>query len=344
MIRQLLNILLRRSLITAVQATTETAATAAVKSFVQRFDVRLPTTIYVRASQCDVTVYRQPGSQVELSANLRASFGWDFIAEHDDLGVYIVAKRKPVVGAISTAKMMLIVPPEAHLMFHLTPGTVHLMDVEGKLRVPGNHQSGMTKQSPDLFTRFFVAMQFERAGVFEIVKRRYDCNTVLYPGCFVHLTPSFYFPHVVYVDRSDDAQEFFADTESLLERVSRRKTYKRSPFIRFIAQDYTRPLPVMEKSFDLLLSLYAPGISRSCQKYLRVGGHLLTNDHRGDAAEAAADETFDLVAVVHEKGSTYKLAEGDLDQYFVRRQATRGVNSRYTKTADYYLFRKSLGK
>jgi hypothetical protein len=137
MIRQLFNMLLRRSLVTAVQATTETAATAAARSFIQRFDVRLPTTIYVRASQCDVTIFRQPGNQVELSANLRASFGWDFIAEHDDAGVYVVARRKPVVGAISTARITLIVPPEANLVFHLTPGTVHLADVDGKLSVPG---------------------------------------------------------------------------------------------------------------------------------------------------------------------------------------------------------------
>ncbi len=137
MIRQILNTLLRRSLVTAVQATTETAATAAARSFVQRFDVQLPTTVYVRASQCDVAVYRQPGNQVELSANLRASFGWEFVAEHDDAGVYVVARRKPVVGAISSAKMTLIVPPEANLVFHLTPGTVHLADVDGKLSVPG---------------------------------------------------------------------------------------------------------------------------------------------------------------------------------------------------------------
>ncbi len=137
MIRQLFNMLLRRSLVTAVQATTETAATAAARSFIQRFEVRLPTTIYVRASQCDITVVRQPGNQVELSANLRASFGWDFIAEHDDAGVYVVAKRKPVVGAISTARLMLTVPPDANLVFHLTPGAVHLADVDGKLSIPG---------------------------------------------------------------------------------------------------------------------------------------------------------------------------------------------------------------
>ncbi len=137
MIREILNTLLRRSLVTAVQATTETAATAAARSFIQRFDVRLPTTIYVRASQCDVTIYRQPGSQVELSANLRASFGWDFVAEHDDAGVYVVARRKPVVGAISTAKITLSVPPEANLVFHLTPGAVHLNGVDGKISIPG---------------------------------------------------------------------------------------------------------------------------------------------------------------------------------------------------------------
>jgi hypothetical protein len=138
MIRRILNTILRRGFRTAVQATTETAVGAASRSFVQVFDVRPPVTVYVRASQSDVTVRREPGSRVELSANLRASFGWELAAEQDEAGVYIVAKRKPVVGAISTAKFALTVPPEANLVFHLTPGAIHLMGVDGKIDIPGS--------------------------------------------------------------------------------------------------------------------------------------------------------------------------------------------------------------
>lgn len=51
--------------------------------------------------------------------------------------MYIVARRKPVVGTISSARFTLIVPPEANLVFHLTPGTVRIDNIDGKLVIPG---------------------------------------------------------------------------------------------------------------------------------------------------------------------------------------------------------------
>jgi hypothetical protein len=138
MIRRMINFALQRGFETAVQATAETAATAATKSFLQVFAVTLPTTIYVRASQTDVTVRYAPGNRVELSANLRASFGWELAAEQDSAGVYIVAKRKPFVGAISSGRFSLTVPPGANVVFHLTHGTIRIENIDGKLTIPGS--------------------------------------------------------------------------------------------------------------------------------------------------------------------------------------------------------------
>ena len=132
-----MNSLLRRGVETAVQVTAESATTATTQSYFRIFEVTLPTTVYVRASQILITVRRKPGTQVQFSASLRASFGWTFVADQDDAGVYIVAKRKLLVGSLSSASFNLIVPPEANLVFHLTPGTVRLYDVDGKLSIPG---------------------------------------------------------------------------------------------------------------------------------------------------------------------------------------------------------------
>ncbi|SRR5258706_688200 len=137
MIRRTLNSLLQRGVETAVQVTAESATVATTKSYFRIFEVTLPTTVYVRASQIQITVRRKAGTQVQFSASLRASFGWTFAAEQDDAGVYIVAKRKPLVGSLSSASFTLIVPPEANLIFHLTPGAVRLYDVDGKLSIPG---------------------------------------------------------------------------------------------------------------------------------------------------------------------------------------------------------------
>jgi len=201
----------------------------------------------------------------------------------------------------------------------------------------------------EIYQGFVVDHQLERSGLFEALRERYtSLDAVLYPGCFVHLTPSFFFQHVVYVDRNDLARGFFGNKEGVLRKVRSRQQYAQPPHIRFIAQDYLQPLPVLEESFDLLLALYAGGISRACGRYLRVGGLLVTNDHHGDATEAATEENLDLVAVVREQRGRYTFDEQALDTYLVPKapgRPTRGrvVPSRpeLARTADYYVFRKS---
>src|SRR5579859_802887 len=137
MFRRLLNAALRRGVETAVLVTADTAASATTKTLIQSFEVSLPTTVYVRASMSEVTLRYKPGNRVEVSANLRASFGWELVAEQDDAGVYIVAKRKPLVGQLSSANFDLSVPPGVNLMFNLTPGTVRVMNLNGKFNVAG---------------------------------------------------------------------------------------------------------------------------------------------------------------------------------------------------------------
>jgi hypothetical protein len=138
MFRTLRNTLIRRGLQTAAQIGVDAAATATTRSFIQVFKVTLPVTVFVRGSSVDVQVRYVAGTQVELQANLRASFGWEFVTDQDEAGVYIVARRKPIVGAIASASFNLKVPPEAHLALHVTPGSVRLYDIDGKLTVPGH--------------------------------------------------------------------------------------------------------------------------------------------------------------------------------------------------------------
>lgn len=199
----------------------------------------------------------------------------------------------------------------------------------------------------ELYRSYVEEQQLERAGLFEAIKRRYDCATVLYPGSWIHVTPSFYFQHVVYVDRSDASHDFFAAEADVLALIQRRKQYEQAPYIRFCGRDFTGDLPLAEGSFDLLISLYAGGIARSCWKYLRIGGLLLTNNHHDDAGEAARNGELELCATVEEHGSKYQIEEQKLDGYFVPKQQPRrmpgqklGAFPEYTKNAAYYVFRR----
>ena len=185
----------------------------------------------------------------------------------------------------------------------------------------------------NLYEDHYTKLHFERAGLFKVVRDRYQCRDVLYPGCSVHITPSLYFPHVVYVDQSQAAARFFVDQTPLLEFVNRNKHYKQSTYIRFIQHDYSQPLPIMEVTFDLLLSLFAEGIASSCANYLKPGGLLLTNNHRGDALEAVKDHHLSLNAVIQFHKGKYVIVE----------EGTHGKHIPVQKSKSHYLKQVNQG-
>jgi len=151
--------------------------------------------------------------------------------------------------------------------------------------------------------------------LFEILKKEYGCNTVLYPGSSVHITPSFYFQHVVYVDISKIAKEFFDDIHSILNYINSNKKYKQSAYVQFIHGDYTKPLPIREENYDLLIALYAGETTQSCKKYVKLGGIILTNNHYGDAEELLRNSSLTIDGLIYRKGKKYVL-EKDVNDDF----------------------------
>ena len=111
--------------------------------------------------------------------------------------------------------------------------------------------------------------------------------------------------------------QFFADEQDVLDYVRGRKHYKQQPYIRFIEQDYTTPLPLRENSYDLLIALYATGAAEACHAYLKSGGLLLSNNHHDDAGQALRSGDYDLVAAMFYDGDTCQITGTDLEQYFV---------------------------
>lgn len=201
----------------------------------------------------------------------------------------------------------------------------------------------------DLYKKIYSDLQFERTGLFQAVQEKYNCQHVLYPGSFVHITPSFFFPHVVYIDRDPKAQEFFADRDRVSAYINSRKTYKRSAYFRFIAHDYAVAMPGLDEEFDLLISFYAGGIYPACQNYLKRGGILLTNNHHHEAGEAASQGEFKLVAVVQFRKNKYAFTEGNLDKWLANKakitrtsrylkQSNHGVV--YIENEDYYIYQR----
>ena len=189
---------------------------------------------------------------------------------------------------------------------------------------------------------------YEGLDLFQLLRDRYGVQSALYPGSFVHVTPSFVFPVTVYVDSDRRAKRAFGDP-GLLKLIRQRHEYDQDPQVVFYAADYATPFGAQDESFDLLISQYAGLICRPCKRYLRIGGLLLVNNSHGDAGIAALDPDYHLAAVVHRRRGRYRVSEKDLDAYLVPKkqgeaapeiieQLGRGIA--YTKTATSYLFRR----
>lgn len=188
--RRILGFLVKRGLRTALDTTAAAASQATSESFRQIFNVQLPCTVYVRAAHCSVEVRRQPTererARVELNATLRAAFGWEFSTDQDEAGVYIVAKRKPVVGALANARFSLIVPTGAHLVLHLTPGSVHLIDFDGKITLEGKPEGDAADEPARLVQGSVLISRDAPSGPYTGTSRRTlrppETPTPLLPG------------------------------------------------------------------------------------------------------------------------------------------------------------------
>lgn len=200
-----------------------------------------------------------------------------------------------------------------------------------------------------LYRHHYRDHDFERAHLFERIAERYGATSALYPGSFVHVTPSFVFPIVVFVDLDARAKRFFADA-GLPSFVSEHKRYPEEPTIRFHAADYRGELDEPAEGFDLLISQYAGPVSQHTKRHLGIEGLLLANDSHGDASLASLDGDYRFVAAVLKGRAGYRLDTDDLERYFVPKSDVEVTRERiermqrgigYTKRASAYLFERT---
>ena len=157
----------------------------------------------------------------------------------------------------------------------------------------------------------------DRWRLFRAVGAAVQADTVLYPGSYCDLAPSFVFGSVTYVDMDRRAARFFADESGVREIVASHPGAPADPEIRFLHGDYTEDLGLPGHAFDLLVSLYAGFVSEHCIDHLRVGDTLLVNPSHGDAAMASIDPRYELVAVVESRSGDYRVRTERLDAYVV---------------------------
>jgi len=199
-----------------------------------------------------------------------------------------------------------------------------------------------------LYNHYYIDRKFERLNLFRQIQQKYGDQRVLYPGSYVHITPSFVYPQAVYVDKDAEAKLFF-DNPANYAFVDKRKHYTEPASITFHAADYQIGIDEPAQSFDLLVSLFSGFVSLHCKYYLKIGGLLLVNDSHGDATMASLDEDFEFIEYGNQVEGKYTLSDMYMDTYFVTKAQTELTREwvmkhlrgfKFRRMADVYLFRR----
>ena len=204
-------------------------------------------------------------------------------------------------------------------------------------------------QAFQAYKKYYIDRDYEQVDLFRLLKDKFYISKAVYPGSYIHISPSFIYPYAMYIDSDKQAIRFF-ESGSLTEIVKARKEYPEETRIIFQGIDYRKPVEGYRGEFDLLISQYAGFISGVCKPYLRVGGYLLVNNSHGDAGMAALDRDYQLIAAVHRRAGKYRLSTAALDEYFVPKnelsaprefllKRKKGIG--YIKTATLYLFQRT---
>ena len=151
-------------------------------------------------------------------------------------------------------------------------------------------------------------LQPDLLRVFRQIRDEFGCRRALYPGSYLHITPSLVFPSVCYVDSLKGIGRALADPE-LLAYIDARKSYTEEAEVRCYEQDYEGFDAVPPASFDLLISLNAGFVSQAAKEFLAPGGLLLANDEHYDARRAFTDPDYRLVGAFEK--DTLRLARSE---------------------------------
>lgn len=126
--------------------------------------------------------------------------------------------------------------------------------------------------------------------IFNYMSQTYDIHNVLYPGSFVHITPSLSFSKVTYVDIYPNIASFYKDID-VLKYIDLHKIYEGSTVVEFIEKSYVN----LDGEYDLVISSNAGSISLDCKNNIKTGGYLLVNNGHSDADNAFSDTTYEYL-------------------------------------------------
>jgi hypothetical protein len=122
--------------LTQVMSAAAAVSEIALKAQTHRFGVPGPVTLYAHLEGAEVSVERRALPYLEVAVQLQAPFAWRVAFDQDEAGVYVVARRRPVVGDLGGGSFKLIVRPDTYLQLRLEGCKLVLHDLHTTLELP----------------------------------------------------------------------------------------------------------------------------------------------------------------------------------------------------------------
>lgn len=211
----------------------------------------------------------------------------------------------------------------------------------------------MTSKALEKYLSNYGGIKDPHLQALKIIKDNYSVEKVLYPGSWIHLTPSLIFPFVVYVDFFSKMNSMFRDQE-LLGYIEAHSEIKTKPIVKFHKTDYREGINEEKENFDLLISLSSGFVSQYCGSYLKKKGLLFVNNEHYDATKAYTDEKFLPIGIFTHGGRLIQDSQS-IQEHFITKKNQQFTSEmvmenskrspskakyKLKKTASFYLFRR----
>lgn len=108
----------------------------AIESRQFSWDAPAGTTFFLQAEQADIRLTAHERRTIAAKIELRAGFGWQLVTDHDEAGVYIIARRKALIGGVARARFDITLPADLHVSLKLEHCQVCLVNVNAALDLP----------------------------------------------------------------------------------------------------------------------------------------------------------------------------------------------------------------
>ena len=94
------------------------------------------TTFFLQAEYADIRLVTHRRPEVLAKVELQAGFGWQWLAEQDEAGVYIIARRKQLIGSLGRSRFDITLPEYIHISLKLKQCKLCLDDLNTALDLP----------------------------------------------------------------------------------------------------------------------------------------------------------------------------------------------------------------